>query len=1785
MLSFLHFLNAKPAPLPLRWLFFLGLILPGLAQAQCPSADITLSTQAQVNAFPPGCTNFANKLTISGADIANLNGLRNLTSVDGTLQISNNAQLTNLTGLGNLQRVGYDFQINSNPTLTSIAALTALTSVDNNLQISNDPQLTNLTGLNNLQRVGGDLRLESNQALTSIAALTALTSVGVNLQISSDAQLTNLMGLSNLKTVGVDLQINSNPTLTSIAALTALTSVGSKLQISNNAQLTNLMGLSNLKTVGGDLQINSNPTLTSIAALTALTSVGNNLQISSDAQLTNLTGLGNLKTVGGNLQINNNQALTSIAALTALTSVGASLLISNDAQLTNLTGLGNLKTVGGDLQINNNQALTSIAALTALTSVGSRLLISNNAQLTNLTGLNNLQQVGGDFQINNNQALAVCALPAICQLIATKSPDQLKISGNAPGCSSVEDVQSNCLSITAQPASASAVCVGATVTTAVATSGNVRAYQWYRDGTPVTGQTSATLTLSNVQTSQSGAYRVVVSNSVNSLTSTAFNLTVTPFSSDYQPLVDLYNATNGASWTRNDNWLSGCSPCGWYGVTCDGNNRVTGINLIGNNLSGTLPASLSALSALTSLELGANTLTGGIPTGIGSLTNLQTLNLSRTQLGGSIPASLGQLSQLQNLLLNESGLTGTLPASLGNLTQLQNLQLYANQLSGCFPASYTSLCDNNVSFVNNPGLPGGGDFAAFCRDGSGGQLVVSQYPQSGTACVGNAFSFSVVARGAGSYQWYKDGQRLAETGPVLSFSSVSSADAGSYQVYINYGCGNGAVQSDAVTLTVSGGVASLTSSSPLSCAATSVTLTAGGSAVNAGASYRFSSGATQIGQGPTATVTTTGLYSVTVTSGSGCLAVASTSVTGDQNTPSVSINPSSATLTCEKPSALLTAVGSGAVRWSTGSTDSQITVTKAGLYSVTLTSENSCSAVAQATVTADQTTPVASLTANGTLSCTNTSVTLTAIGSGTGSPFTYRFSEGATQAGTGNTATVTTAGIYSVTVLSANGCSSVASTTVTGDQSVPTVRINPSSATLTCANPSATLTAVGTGNFRWSTGSTDSQITVTTAGTYSLTLTSGNGCVAMSSAVVTSEQTAPAVSINPTRGTLTCASPSLTLTATTSASALRWSTGQTTPSITVTIAGTYSVTATGANGCSATSNSVVIESSQSAPPATLVASGGLSCAVSSVTLTANAGDGLSYRFSEGATQVGNGNTATVNLAGTYSVTVTSTATGCTSTVSVVVNQDNSQPVVNITPTTATLTCAMPTVTLTANTAVTSLTWSTGQTTATISVSLAGTYSVTVSSANGCRAMAMATVNGTTDAPGAPTLTASPAISTTNQPITVTANGCTNGMINWTVLGGSGQASGNTYTLTQPGNYTLSATCSLNGCTSGASAPLSVQIRPGGFAITGVSMVNCQLIDEAKGGYQVQFTPQYAGQSSSPISFSVVNELATTTAPAPYSLRLYTDNPVITLVATQTGSGEARFAYNWLASCQSSTSPNQPPTTTGIPNQTIVQDQAYQLQLTTYFSDPDGQTLSFQASGLPTGLTLNGSVISGTPSQTGVSTVNVTALDPGGLTANTSFQLTVSPQPVTPPTGFAIVGASTVSCQVISAGERRLTFTPQYAGVSGEPISFSVVNEKLPTTDAGPYTLNLYTDNPSITLSAQQGSAVSTYRYNWLAVCTPAARVSAGEAGLDLQVRVLGNPVMDQTAEVEISGVMGQSVQLKLVDLQGKLAHTQRIEQAGAVERVSLPLGASNGVLLLQVSTPTQHQQVKLLRTN
>ena len=70
---------------------------------------------------------------------------------------------------------------------------------------------------------------------------------------------------------------------------------------------------------------------------------------------------------------------------------------------------------------------------------------------------------------------------------------------------------------------------------------------------------------------------------------------------DKESLIAFYNATGGAGWTNNANWLTS-SPIGqWHGVTTDDDGRVTHLDLHDNQLSGEIPSELGNLANLEEL--------------------------------------------------------------------------------------------------------------------------------------------------------------------------------------------------------------------------------------------------------------------------------------------------------------------------------------------------------------------------------------------------------------------------------------------------------------------------------------------------------------------------------------------------------------------------------------------------------------------------------------------------------------------------------------------------------------------------------------------------------------------------------------------------------------------------------------------------------------------------------------------------------------------------------------------------------------------------------------------------------------------------------------------------------------------------------------------------------------------------------------------------------------------------------------------------------------------------------
>lgn len=183
-------------------------------------------------------------------------------------------------------------------------------------------------------------------------------------------------------------------------------------------------------------------------------------------------------------------------------------------------------------------------------------------------------------------------------------------------------------------------------------------------------------------------------------------------------LLDLYRATNGPQWFKNDGWQQAAAagfgdPCGgdgadaWSGVVCDANGtHVLHLNLYNNNLNGTIPASLADVTRLEWLRLPENPLWGTIPAALGSLAHLKMLRLFDTSVEGTLPPSLGRLGQLTEMYITGTRLEGTLPSWLGNLTQLTVLFLQSNRLHGTIPPEVGELQHLQRLALNDNGLYG-----------------------------------------------------------------------------------------------------------------------------------------------------------------------------------------------------------------------------------------------------------------------------------------------------------------------------------------------------------------------------------------------------------------------------------------------------------------------------------------------------------------------------------------------------------------------------------------------------------------------------------------------------------------------------------------------------------------------------------------------------------------------------------------------------------------------------------------------------------------------------------------------------------------------------------------------------------------------------------------------------------------------------------------------------------------------------------------------------------------------
>ena len=644
-------------------------------------------------------------------------------------------------------------------------------------------------------------------------------------------------------------------------------------------------------------------------------------------------------------------------------------------------------------------------------------------------------------------------------------------------------------------------------------------------------------------------------------------------------------------------------------------------------------------------------------------------------------------------------------------------------------------------------------------------------------------SINLSASGGGTYLWNNS---------LGNADAVTITNPGNYAVTVTVTGGCTSTAAINITQNITPPTASITNGSGttiLTCAQPSINLTANGNG-----SFSWNNG---LGSSPAVTIGSAGTYILTVTGSNGCTSTAQVAITASSSIPTATITnlTGSTELNCVRNSISVTASGGSSYSWNNGlGNNANATITQPGTYTVTVTGTNGCSATSQITITRDITAPVASIdnSSNTTeLTCTQTTIDVTASGGGT-----YSWNNGL---GSSDIVSITNPGNYIVTVTGTNGCSSTASINITRNITPPTANITNNSGTtsLTCTQSSISVTATGGSSYNWSNGlGSTPTVSIGAPGTFTVTVIGLNGCTSTAQINVTSSSSLPSPVINNITGSteLNCVRNSINLTASGGVSYL-WSPGLiNNANISITQPGIYTVTATGSNGCTSSSQ-IVITQDINLPTASITNNSGttvLTCTQPTINLSANGGNGYSWNN-------GLGNVQTVNIgtAGTFVVTVTG-ANGCSSTAQTVVTASADLPVVSITNNTGQtiLDCNTTSVNVTAS-GGTSYSWTNGLgNNADANISMPGSYTVTVTSSNGCSATSQ--INITQDI----VLPDAQIINNTNS----TVLNCTNTSISLSAIGGLtyswNQSLGTApdVSITSSGNYQVTVTGN-NGCSS------------------------------------------------------------------------------------------------------------------------------------------------------------------------------------------------------------------------------------------------------------------------------------------------------------------------------------------------------------------------------------------------
>ncbi|MFK7776131.1 MAG: beta strand repeat-containing protein [Saprospiraceae bacterium] len=872
----------------------------------------------------------------------------------------------------------------------------------------------------------------------------------------------------------------------------------------------------------------------------------------------------------------------------------------------------------------------------------------------------------------------------------------------------------------------------------------------------------------------------------------------------------------GTSVTYNFDWVAPNAPNGevitLYIASLFGNgaNGNSGDLTITNSISGTIDAGSSPpLISATSTDVSCFGGNDGTATAQGSG---GTPSYTYAWSNGGSGATISNLTAgTYTVTVTDAGaLTATTTAIVGQPTQLSlllvnqtNVDCFANSTGSASvngsggTAGYSYSWSNGGSGATNSNLSAG-TYTATVTDGNlctSTEVVTITQPvaisllatSTNVICNGDnngtATAFGSGGGGGFSYAWSNG----------MFGQTISNLSAGTYTVTATDG--NNCTQTESTSINQPNAIDLTTTSTNLSCSGdNNGTATAFGSGGGGGFSYAWSNGSS----GQTISNLSAGTYTVTATDANNCFEVETVNVT-EPNAISVNISPTN--ISCNGANdASATAIGNGGAgtftfSWSNGMNGQTISNLSPGTYTVSVTDANNCTQTESISFTEPN---AISVTISSTeISCNGeNNGSASALGSGGAGGFNYVWSNGMN----GPTISNLPAGTYTATATDANNCTQTESITIVEPSPI---NVTTSQNNILCNgdnNGSASASGNGgTGNitYTWSNGTSGASVSNLTAGTYTITATDENSCTQIETVTIT-EPIAINISIAQTEVNCfgnTNGAASANGSGGTGNLTYAWSNGMSGENISNLTAGTYTLTVTDSNNCTATESVTINQPSNLIVNAS--ATGETSANANDGTATATPSGGTSgYAFSW---STGSSNQTISNLPpGSYTVTITDNNM-CTAEETVIVSSFNCAISINVATTNALCFGETGSATASAQNGTDPVTylWSTGETTATISNLTPGvSYSVTITDVNNCPASMSISISEP------------PVISPNATATAVTANGANDGTATSNPSGGEGSftflwsngMTTSTISDLAPGDYTVTVTDG-NNCTS------------------------------------------------------------------------------------------------------------------------------------------------------------------------------------------------------------------------------------------------------------------------------------------------------------------------------------------------------------------------------------------------